>query len=121
MNPSATRVLETENTYTEARAELSLMVCDLAPWRVKCSVLRAVSSRSGSGAPRRSVGSELSLRRWFIAPSIPQTYRAEVATPAPGKAPLSMQSSTLSAEHRGTALVPDASSYLSRSSTALDT
>src|SRR5215204_51237 len=71
------------------------MVCDLAPWRVKCSVLRAVSSRSGSGAPRRSVGSELSLRRWFIAPSIPQTYRAEIATPAPGKAPLSMQSSTL--------------------------
>src|SRR5215218_6033259 len=66
------------------------MVCDLAPWRVKCSVLRAVSSRSGSGAPRRSVGSELSLRRWFIAPSIPQTYRAQVATPAPGKAPLSM-------------------------------
>src|ERR671918_2305227 len=68
------------------------MVCDLAPWRVKCSVLRAVSSCSGSGASRRSVGSELSLRRSFIAPSIPQTYRAEVATPAPGKAPLSMQS-----------------------------
>ena len=36
------------------------------------------------------------------------------------RALLPMQSSTLSAEHRGTALVPDASSYLSGSSTAVD-
>jgi hypothetical protein len=42
--PSATKVLETERMKSEAREALSLAVCALAPWRVKCSVVRAVRS-----------------------------------------------------------------------------
>jgi hypothetical protein len=52
MNPSPTRVLDTAITYREARVPLSLIVCDRAPWSVKCSVVNAVSTswRSGSSA-----------------------------------------------------------------------
>jgi hypothetical protein len=41
-----------------AREELSLIVCDRAPWRVKCSVVSAVKSspRSGESATRRKLG-----------------------------------------------------------------
>ena len=60
MKPSATRALERASTYTEARAELSLMACDLAPWRVKCSVLGAVSSCPGSGGSWASGASSIS-------------------------------------------------------------
>src|SRR5687768_10033433 len=57
MNPSATRVLETERMYSEAREALSLAVCDRAPWSVKCSVVSAVKSswRSGASATARTV------------------------------------------------------------------
>jgi hypothetical protein len=52
--PSATRALETERMYSEAREALSLAVCERAPWSVKCSVVRAVKSSWRSGASATS-------------------------------------------------------------------
>jgi hypothetical protein len=56
--PSATSVLETAPMKRAAREELSLIVCDRAPWSVKCSVVSAVksSARSGESASRRKLG-----------------------------------------------------------------
>src|SRR5262245_47019575 len=61
MNPSATRVLETERMYSEAREALSLAVCERAPWSVKCSVVSAVRSswRSGTPGPLELLGLEV--------------------------------------------------------------
>jgi hypothetical protein len=54
MNPGATRALETERIYSEAREALSLAVCERALWSVKCSVVRAVKSSWRSGASATS-------------------------------------------------------------------
>jgi len=37
-------VLETAPMYSIVRDELSVIVCERAPWSVKCSVVSAVSS-----------------------------------------------------------------------------
>ena len=50
MKPSATSVLETAPMYSVVRDALSLIVCERAPWRVKCSVVSAVSSSCLSAA-----------------------------------------------------------------------
>jgi hypothetical protein len=50
-------VLETAPMNRAAREELSLIVCDRAPWSVKCSVVSAVkSSPSRESATRRKLG-----------------------------------------------------------------
>jgi hypothetical protein len=47
--PRATSALESESMYTDARAEVSFIVWALAPCKVKCSVVSAVSNCAGSG------------------------------------------------------------------------